>query len=677
MSKFSLEAILSLTDNLTKPYKNTTNKITALNKGLTGSFGLLNTGINKTIAFAGKGLLRAGQVGLGAIAVGTGIAVREFIALDESITQAGAKFKDLTIGTQEYEQTLIALSQAARDVGRDTEFSAVDAAGALDKMAMAGLRSDQSMALLRGTTNLATAANTDLTTAVDIATDSLGAFNLMVDDTAQLQENLTRVSDVMAKTTTTSNTSLLDMFEAVKKGAPAFTAAGQEIEDFAALTGVMANSGVKGSEAGTILRNVMLRLAKPTGEAMDVIKDLGVTTQDANGDFRNIIDILRDFEKGLEGMGTAQRTAALSTVFGARAVTGVNVLLAEGSRELVKYRDSLIESGGASRTMAEAMRSSIGNRLKVLKSGLTELGLQFIDAFDDKGRKALDRIIESIQGFDMNIIIDGINNTIEGFKKLGNFITEHRGLIEGLVIALGSFKLAVIAVNAVQAIQMGMMATAPILSMIKVFMSLAKTEGILATAQLALNVAMTANPVGLIIVGVAALIAGLVALGIVIYRNRDAIAAFFIAIKDLVVKGFQKIAPVLEVIGRGFMTYLLTPINLVIMAIKGLLTLLSKIPGVGDKLQPALDSLQAFQDKMNTVTLIGGNKQESTTPEQNSIDNPSTATSIESHLAIQKEKAEKERETKQRFDINLNAPSGFGMAFDGQAPSTSVQLGVQ
>ncbi len=207
-SKFSLEAILSLTDNLTGPYRQSTNKITAMNRGLTGSFGKLNSGINKTIGFVGKGLAKGAAIGMGAIAAGAGLAAREFIALDESITQAGAKFKDLDVNSVGYADSLKELSAAARAVGADTEFSATDAAGALDKFAMAGMSSSQSMALLRGTTDLATAAGTDLTSAVDIATDSLGAFNMVTDDTVQLEKNLARVSDVMAKTTTTANTSL-------------------------------------------------------------------------------------------------------------------------------------------------------------------------------------------------------------------------------------------------------------------------------------------------------------------------------------------------------------------------------------------------------------------------------------------------------------------------------------
>ncbi len=302
------------------------------------------------------------------------------------------------------------------------------------------------------------------------------------------------------------------MFESVKAGAPGFTAAGQSLESFAALTGVMANAGVKGSAAGTNLRNVMLRLADPSAEAAGILEQLGVTTKDSEGNFRDIIDIVADFEKGLVGMGSAEKTAALSTVFGAKSVTGFNIMLAEGSDALRDYREDLINSEGAATSMAEAIRNSVGNRIKVLKSGLTELGLQFVEAFETQGRGALDMLITAVQNFDMAKVTDAINKAVDLFKWMFNFIQQNQGAIKGLIITLGSFKAAVLLVNGALAIQQGFMAVGPVFGFIKAIASLAKTEGILKTVQLALNMAMSANPIGLAVAAVAALVAGIVLL---------------------------------------------------------------------------------------------------------------------------------------------------------------------
>lgn len=438
--RFLVETNFKAVDNMTPAMRRINTgfgrfaaNITDKNSLLGRSFTRVNQGIN-----------RVARIGLIALTAAAGLAAREYVNLENSIVQAGAKFKDLDVTSQNYSQTLNELSRAARDVGSDTEFSATDAAGALDKMAMAGMTSAQSMALLRGTTNLATAANTDLTTAVDIATDSLGAFNLVTDDTVQLEANLARVSDVMARTTTTANTSLEEMFESVKAGAPAFTAAGQSVETFSTFTGILANSGIKGAMAGTSLRNVMLRLAGPTSEAAAIMESLGVQTQDSQGNFRDAIDIIADFEKGLEGMGTAQRTAALTTVFGARSVTGMNILLQEGSDSLRAYRDDLLNSSGAAQTMADAMRTSLSSQLKILKSGAIELGLQFIEAFDTDGRGALKGLIDLVQNIDITPLIKfaKVITAVLGFLgRHWRLILSVVGAIKALAIAIGILNL--------------------------------------------------------------------------------------------------------------------------------------------------------------------------------------------------------------------------------------------
>jgi len=435
--KFSLETVLSLKDGITGPMAKAQASMTKFSKNIQRNFGGLNKSIMRIDGAINKGIKIAGTAAFAALGAGIVIATKQYIEFDQAITQAGAKFKDLDVTSSTYAASLKALGAEARRVASVTEFMATDTAGALDKMAMAGLSSELSMALLAGTTNLATSAGTDLTTAVDIATDALGAFGLMTDDAAQATINLTRISDVFAKTTTTANTDLTMLFEAAKSGAASFTAAGQSIETFSALAGIMANSGVKGAEAGTSLRNVMLRLADATPEAQKVMKKLGVQTQDSEGNFRDVVDILADFESGLKGMGTAQRTAALSTVFGARAVTGVNILLQSGTKELRRYRGELEASAGASEAMAGAMRKSVKNQIEVLKSGLMEKGLQFVEAFSTRGSEALQRITDYIQNLDIGPIIDTAEKVLNVLINVFTFIGNNW---ETILLMVGAFK---------------------------------------------------------------------------------------------------------------------------------------------------------------------------------------------------------------------------------------------
>jgi TP901 family phage tail tape measure protein len=367
-----------------------------------------------------KGILAAGAISrsLGALESGLRGATSEFVNFDQAVTSASAKFKGLDLTTKAGQKTLERLKKTARDVGAVTQFSATQAAEGLDFLALAGFNAEQAMSALPGVVDLATVANVDLATATDIASDSLGAFGLMTEDSAKLTKNLSRVNDVFAKTTATANTNLEALFESAKKGGPTFTAAGQSLESFSALVGVMANAGVKGEESGTQLRNVMLRLADPVKEAQKVLDKLGISTKDQSGNFRDVVDILADFEKGLEGMGTQQRTAALATVFGARSVTGINILLKEGTGRIREYRKSLEDAGGAAKKMADIMRGSILNRLKSLQSALIELTFKVFTKFEKRGGSAIDSIVEEVRKFNPQMIIDGIEGVIDVFSTL-------------------------------------------------------------------------------------------------------------------------------------------------------------------------------------------------------------------------------------------------------------------
>lgn len=345
------------------------------------------------------------QKGFSLLVGGLRTVTTEFIEFEGSLIEAGAKFADVNAATEEGQRQIKQLGVVAREVGATTKFSATEAASGLSFLAMAGFTSVEAMSALPRVTDLAVVAQTDLATATDIASDSLGAFGLEVED-------LGRLNDVMAKTMTTSNTNMVDMFEAIKKGAPAFTAAGQSLETFNSFLGVMANSGIKGSEAGTSLRNVMLRLADPAADAAKVMNDLGIVTSDQSGNFLDVIDILKQFEKGLEGMGSQQRTAALATVFGARSVTGINVLLAEGSEALEEYRNKLLGASGASGEMAAVIGQSLGNRLATLRSALIDTGFSFVEVFQDKAGATIDRLTETVKKVDLGSLAVGLDNMI-------------------------------------------------------------------------------------------------------------------------------------------------------------------------------------------------------------------------------------------------------------------------
>lgn len=616
-TKYAIETVYKLIDNITMPLDKIGIKGKTVGRTLKNEFTkteqqLANVG-TKLKSFA-KG---AALAGVALVGVGVGVAAKQFIDYDAAVTGATAKFKDLDITSADYKDNLKAIGKVARDVAAVTEFNAVDTAGALDKMAMAGLTSKQSMALLAGTTNLATAAGADLTTAVDIATDALGAFGLMTEDEKALEGNLNRLSDVMAKTTNMFNTDISGFFESAKMGAATFTATGQSLEDFSAMVGVMASSGIKGSESGTQLRNMMLSLASPSSSAQKALEKLGVKTTDAQGNFLNIIDILGQFENGMKGMGDAEKTAALTDIFGKRTVTGVTLLLKEGTEGLKKYSGELQNAGGTAANVAAAMRGSLTNRIEVLKSALTELGFKFVDAFADKGGKAIENLTAAITNFDPTPIINFLTTAFFVIFKVVGVLWKMRVVIISLVIAWGLYKAAMIAAVVVSGI----------IGMVRAVQALMSAQQGMNAVQAIFNVLLTANPVGVIIVAIAALVAIIIACvkhwdDITaamargwdwIKKNQEAVLGiigvfsgpFAVVISvvrefwnewDRITQAFKNgdIVAGLKQIGATILSALLVPLQ-------GVFELLSKVPGVGKHFKDFAANIEGFRNQVKGI----------------------------------------------------------------------------
>lgn len=616
-TKYAIETVYKLIDNITMPLDKIGVKGKTVGRALKNEFTkteqqLANVG-TKLKSFA-KG---AALAGIALVGVGIGVATKQFLDYDAAVTGATAKFKDLDITSVDYKDNLKAVGKVARDVAAITEFNAVDTAGALDKMAMAGLTSKQSMALLAGTTNLATAAGADLTTAVDIATDALGAFGLMTEDEKALEGNLNRLSDVMAKTTNMFNTDISGFFESAKMGAATFTSTGQSLEDFSAMVGVMASSGIKGSESGTQLRNMMLSLASPSKTAAMALDRMGIKTTDAQGNFLNIIDILAQFEKGMKGMGDAEKAAALTDIFGKRTVTGVTLLLAEGTEGLKRYSKELQNAGGTAANVAAAMRGSLVNRIEVLKSALTELGFKFVDAFASKGGKAIENLTATITNFDPASIIDFLTTAFTVISKIVGVLWKMRIIIISLAIAWSVYKVAMIAAVVIS----------NIMGMVQAVQALMSAQQGMNVVQAIFNVLLTANPVGVIIVAIAALIAII----ILCVKHWDDITAAMARCWDWVKKNQEAVLGIIAVFTGpfGFIISIVrefwnewdritqaftnggiiaglkqigaTILSALLAPLQGVFELLGKIPGVGKHFENFATNIESFRNQIKGI----------------------------------------------------------------------------
>jgi TP901 family phage tail tape measure protein len=441
------------------------------------------------------GILAAGAIQRGFSLLQQGVqgVGEEFVNFDQSLTSAAAKFPEkIARGTKAFEQ----LGATARRIGAETQFSAADAAGGLEFLAMAGFDARQAMALLPGTVDLATTSNLDLARATDIASDALGIFGMMTKDTSQLTTNLSRINDVFAATVTSSNTTLEMLFEAMKDGGPATINAGHQIETFSAAVGTLSSAGLKGERAGTALRNIFLRLAAPVDGAKTLLKKLNITVEDSEGNMRDIFDILGDLNRAFKGMGDVEKQKILDKIFGKRAIAAASILLQEGSQSLKDYRSQLEASGGAAKKMAVDMRKSIQNRLLELRSAAIETGFRFIDAFADKIPGGIDKAISAVRQFDVKPIIEGVRKFVDFLKKIPPVLREMAPFIKTAVALWVGYRAAVTAFMALNFIM-------SLLQLTKVIFGVVKAQGLL-------NLVMMLNPIGVVAAAIGILIGLLV-----------------------------------------------------------------------------------------------------------------------------------------------------------------------
>lgn len=314
--------------------------------------------VGKTMQSVGKSLTKGVTLPLlavGAYATKTGAEFES--AMSKVSALSGATGKDLST-----------LEKAAREMGRTTRYGSTEAANALSYMSLAGWDTQQMVKGLKPVLNLASAGQMDLAQASDIVTDMMSMFGLEA-------EQAGRATDVFAVAQANSNTTVSQLGEALKKSGSAAAAAGQSLEDTSAVLGVLANNGIKGSEAGTALNAMFRDLQAAAVDGKVAIGDTSVAVYDANGNMRSMVDIIADVEKATEGMTQEQKHNALASIFQQRSLKGMNTLLNSGSGELKKLQGELNNSTGAAQTMADEMDNNLKGSFMKLKSAVEDIGI--------------------------------------------------------------------------------------------------------------------------------------------------------------------------------------------------------------------------------------------------------------------------------------------------------------
>lgn len=312
-------------------------------------------------------------------AIVTNIATKAFDAVTEGLSKLGsgvintgmqfeAAMSEVSAISGATGDDLALLEKTARDFGSTTQFSASEAADALKYMSLAGWDANQSASALGGVLDLAAASGMELGQASDLVTDYLSAFGMEAQQSAYF-------ADMLAHAQSNSNTTAAELGEAYKNCAANLNAAGQDIETTTSLLSMMADQGLKGSEAGTALNAVMRDMTAKMKDGAIAIGNTQVQVMDANGGYRDMTEILKDVEAATQGMGDAERATALAATFTADSTKGLNLILNAGVDKAAAFEEALRGSEGAASEMAGTMNDNLAGNVKTLQSAFEEFQL--------------------------------------------------------------------------------------------------------------------------------------------------------------------------------------------------------------------------------------------------------------------------------------------------------------
>lgn len=411
-------------------------------KSKASSIGGAISGGLKTVATVGAAAIGAATAAVGAFATSSIQAGQSFdksmsqvaatmgLSMDEMASQVGTV--DLAWGTFSGN-----LREYAQEMGKNTAFSATEAADALNYMALAGYDAQTSMKMLPNVLNLAAAGGMELATASDMITDTQSALGLSLEETSQLV-------DKMAKASSKSNTSVAQLGEAMLTiGGTAKNLSGGTTELSQAL-GLLADNGIKGAEGGTALRNILLNLTPKSEDAAKAMEQIGLQAYDSEGKMRPLKDIFTDLNKGMEGMTDQEKTQILSNIFNKVDLKSVNALLATNVDRWDELSTAIDDSKGAAQKMADTQLDNLAGDITLFQSALEGAKIAVSDnltpslrefvqfgtkglseitqAFDEGGLSGAMTAFGTILGDGLKMVVDKAPSFVRaGMQLIGSF----------------------------------------------------------------------------------------------------------------------------------------------------------------------------------------------------------------------------------------------------------------
>ena len=352
--------------------------------------------------------------GLGQIAGAAKEAVTEIKKVGSSFEAAMSGVEGVSGATK---QEVSQLSDKAKEIGANTKLSAEQAAGAMMNLSVAGWQVQETLDGVDGVVYLARAANMDLAESAQIAADNIATFNLQASDT-------THIADMLAYAQAHSNTTASQLGQAYKNSAANMNAAGQTIETTTAILEALANNGLRSAESGTALAAVMRDMTSKMEDGAIAIGDTSVKVMDSRGNFRDMLDILKDVEKATNGMGDAQKQAALLSTFTSDSIKALNMMLNTGADEIAGYREELENCAGAAEEMGDTMDDNLEGATAAFNSAVESLEITIYEKFSGPLKAATEMATSAVSSITKAITPqkDAVNEVydsiIESTEKL-------------------------------------------------------------------------------------------------------------------------------------------------------------------------------------------------------------------------------------------------------------------
>lgn len=517
------------------------------------------------------------KIGVGAVAAGLAVATRQYAQFDEAIRSAAAAYGPAFTQADNFQSKLKDMGRAVRNVAAATEFDAVQAGNAMKTLAQAGVQSEQAIALLPGVADLATTALTSMDDAVGLVVGGLNIMGMMSDSPEELTKNMTRLSDLMAHTANSAFMSLQQVGDAMKQTGSFFKTTNNDLNVLSGSLTALAQHSIPGAEAGTHLRNVMVRLSAPTSAATKAMEKMNIKVADAAGNLLPLPNIIGQFNKAMAGMGETERRSSLYDIFGLQNIAAVEALLDTGEAGLNSFAQAAAKSAGTAAAGAAVIRGGLLNQFKVLTSGLTELGFKFVEAFETRGSNGLKKLTEAVNSFDPQPLINAAIKIVDAVTGMVMTAWKFRGVIIAVVGAMVAWKTAMTAIvvgakvmqgfNLVMAFGKGIMiaykaaavgTTVAIKAQGAASTAAAMGMKVATAAQWLWNAALSANPIGIVIAAIVALIGIILVLTGKWQKVTAAVDGFFDRIRNM--KG----------IGGAILQTLVAPLEFVWNTIRGI-----------------------------------------------------------------------------------------------------------